>query len=399
MSAPVSTQSGVLMSGADFNRPSRPGVLVLSASAGTGHVRAGAALAEALRELDPALAVDHVDVLDLAPGWVRAAYAGSFELLVKRTPRLWRALYRKTDGPAPDASRWPSLAARALFRGFRDLLSREDWRSCLCTHFLPCQLVRAHRFSAPMEIAVTDFTAHRFWVQRGASRYFVAGQELARDLEQRLPGVEVNVTGIPVAPSFSRAPARAEARRSLELDPGPVALVMGGGMGVGVEEAVRMALRARVSGLQVVGVCGNNSAAQKRLSSLGVSREKLRILGYVTGVERWMAAADVVVSKPGGLTSSEALAVGRPLLLLPPIPGHEEGNLRVLMETGAALHAPRTSSVASELERLFGEPSLLPRLSEAARKSGRPDAAREIARAVLERAMRGVRPPVMTGVS
>jgi processive 1,2-diacylglycerol beta-glucosyltransferase len=300
-----------------------------------------------------------------------------------RTPGVWRAVYGATDRFVPDLGVGP-LAERLLFRDFRRLLASGRWRSCLCTHFLPLQLIRSLPELPPFHAVVTDFTLHRYWIQRRAGRYFVATPELARELRLKVPAAEVLATGIPVSPAFSRPPSRHEARRQLGLETErPVALVMGGGLGLGVEGTTRAALEAAVEGLQVLAVCGDNAAVADRLRALDVPTSRLRVFGYVWDVERLMSAADVVLGKPGGLTASEALAVGRPLLLTRPIPGHEEANLHALLRTGAAVAASAGPAVKTELARLFREPASLRRLTAAASLAGRPNAALEIARAVV----------------
>jgi processive 1,2-diacylglycerol beta-glucosyltransferase len=357
--------------------------LILSASAGTGHVRA----AEALRQQLEAEGVRarHEDILELAPRWVQTVYGGGFEMLAARAPWLWREVYERTDGECGEEKRWGDLAARLLFREFRRLLEGGEWGLCLCTHFLPGQLAAGRAGMPPFASVVTDFVAHRYWLQPGVNRFFVATEALAADVASRLPGVRAEATGIPVAPNFETKLGREEARRALGLDPErPVALVMGGGMGLGIEETVRAALRARVTQLQVVAVCGRNEAARAQLESAGIPAERLRLRGFVSDVERYLAAADVVVTKPGGLTTSETLALGRPLLLTRPIPGQEEGNTEALVAAGAALAAPEPEQLERALERVFGEAGMLERLGEAAARIGRPYAAQSIARAVRD---------------
>jgi processive 1,2-diacylglycerol beta-glucosyltransferase len=232
-------------------------------------------------------------------------------------------------------------------------------------------------------MVITDFTLHRCWAQPRVRRYFVATETLAAELRGRIPGARVDATGIPVSPAVAAAPTRAEARAALELDvERPVALVMGGGLGIGVEEAVEAALASTPAEVQVVAVCARNEAARARLSALGIDDARLRVRGFERGMERWLAAADVVASKPGGLTTSEALALGKPLLLTRPIPGAEEGNTRAVVAEGAALAAHDDAEMRAAFARLFAEPGLLERLSAAARRIGRPRAAEAVVDAV-----------------
>src|SRR5690606_17307377 len=137
-------------------------VLIVSASAGTGHVSAGRAVETAFREAGWS-DILHVDILELAPRWVRAAYGGGFELLASRAPAVWREVYRRSDGPDADAARWAPVAHRTVLREFERLLGSRPWVCCVSTHFLPCQLA-AGRSGPPFTAVVTDFTLHRYWV-------------------------------------------------------------------------------------------------------------------------------------------------------------------------------------------------------------------------------------------
>ncbi len=362
----------------------RPGVLIVSASTGTGHLRAAEALRTAFGLVDPEIPVEHVDLLSLAPRWVRSLYGAGFEMIAAHAPRVWDGIYRITDGEAHDRARWAPAAHRILFHAFRDLLRSRPWSVCLCTHFLPCQLAAGRPGLPPFALTVTDLTLHRVWVQPGVRRYFVGTDALAGELRPRVRGAAVEVTGIPIDPAVAQVPGRAEARAEWGLHPErPVALVAGGGLGIGVEEAVHAALAGAHPAATIVAVCGKNEAARRRLEWLRVPPERLRVLGYVRGLPSLMSAADVVATKAGGLSVSEALALGRPLLLTRPIPGAEEGNTRTLERAGAALAGRSAAEMRGAFARIFTDPDLLPRLSAAASALGRPHAARTIAESVI----------------
>lgn len=363
---------------------SRPAVLIVSAANGTGHIRAAEAVREAFAAQDPGLHVEHVELLSIAPRWVRTFYGSLFETMVARAPRLWKEIYRVTDGDAQNRARWGPVAHRTLFREFRRLLQSGPWRVCLCTHFLPAQLAAGRFGLPPLALAITDFGLHRFWVQRGVAQYFVATDTMANDLRRRrVRRTRIAVTGIPIGPAFSVPPSREQACAELGLAPDrPVALVTGGGLGLGVDEGTEAALQATHPAVQIVAVCARNEAARARLSSLGVPPERLHVYGTVRGMERFLAAADVVAGKPGGLTVSESLAVGRPLLLTRPIPGAEEVNTRAVVQEGAGLCAATPAEMRDAFHRVFAEPGLLERLSCEARRIGRPHAAPDIAAAI-----------------
>lgn len=358
-------------------------LLIVSASTGTGHLRA----AEAVREAAAAdgTHAEHVDLLDLAPAWVRSVYGTGYEAVAARAPRVWKGIYRLTDGRAADRARWAPLAWRILFREFHRLLTARPWDACVCTHFLPAQLAADRPGLPPMSLVMTDLTVHRCWVQPRVRRYFAGVESAAAELRRRLPGAWVEASGIPVSAAIASAPARVEARAALGVAEGPLLLVTGGGLGIGVEEAADAALAGAPAGVRVAVVCGRNERARERLSIRAQAEPRLRVLGYVRNVEAWLAAADVVAGKAGGLFTSEALAVGRPLVLTRPIPGAEEGNTRVLLAEGAALAGRGAAEMTRAFGRIFTEPGLLDGLATNARRLGRPDAARAVVNAALAR--------------
>lgn len=360
------------------------GILILSAGAGTGHIRAGEAVEEALRSRAPARRVEHIDVLELAPDWVESAYGGGFEFLAARAPEVWRRIYELSDGPDDGQTRLWSMAARVLFREFRRKLRAGPWGRCVCTHFLPGQLVAGRPGFPPLSMAITDYQLHRYWVQPGIDRYYVPTDAMASALRSRLPGTPVHATGVPLRSGFRGRPLRGEARRELGLPRDrPVLLVLSGGMGIDVAERAGAALDAPVDDLLVVAICGRNRTARTRLDALDVPDRRLRVHGYVHRMESFMAASDLILTKPGGLTVSEALAVGRPMLLTRPIPGHEEGNAEEMRRAGAAVTVDGPSEITRAVADLLGDPGRLAKLSDRAAVLGSPDAADEVAAAEL----------------
>jgi processive 1,2-diacylglycerol beta-glucosyltransferase len=357
----------------------RSRILIASASAGTGHLHAAEALRAAVAGLDPDGEVRHVDVLELAPGWLRAAYGGGFGVLAERAPRVWGELYALTDGEACSAP-WGPVVQPLLFTPFGRLLAREPWDLVLCTHFLPAQLAAARAGAPPFALVVTDFTIHRYWAQRRVARYFAPTVAAAADLRRRLPGAEVSATGIPIRSAFERLPARGAARARLDLDPDrPTVLVMGGGLGIGVAAAARSLILGLAPDYQIVVLAGSSARARADLDPLAAARPRTRIHGPVNNVHEFMAAADVVVTKPGGVSCSEALAAGRPLVLSRAIPGHEEANAAELVRLGAAFYAPDPAALPAYVGRVLRHPSVRLGMEGAARGVGRADAAATIA--------------------
>lgn len=370
-------------------------VLLISASVGAGHRRAGEALLDAARERRD-VEVDHWDVLDFVSKAYRKAYADSYIALVQRNPALWGYLYAVAD--RGDARRKQAAVVRMFdrlqFARFRGELRAFAPDLVLATHFLPCQVLAPYRARGrdtfPLGLVLTDLDAHALWVQPTADRFFVGSEELRAVLAGRgLEEPRVFVTGIPVGRPFRRRLPVARARESLDLPAdGKVVLVMGGGHGTGaVADAVRAAADAGAAA--VLAVAGRNARLEEALRSVASEvGGRVRVFGFVSDIERLMAASDLIVTKSGGLTTAECLARGLPMLVLDPTPGQEERNCDHLLEIGAAWKAHGLHSLRFKLGRLLADERRLRSMGRAARRNGRPDAARDIVASMLELAQR-----------
>ncbi len=368
----------------------RQRLLLLSVSAGAGHVRAAQAIeAAALARGD--VEVTHLDVLTLVPTWFRKAYGEWYLDLVERHPNLWAHLYQKSDRTPADA--WEHKLRRAVERvSTRELgtaLREAQPDAVVCTHFLPAELLaRATlrgRAMPPLWVQVTDFDLHRLWVQPGVAGYCVASDEIAFRLREALPEVRVQVTGIPVMPVFATRAPRAECARELGLQPDRLtAMVMTGGAGLASAAAMVERLLRLPGELQVVAIAGRNAPLLARYEALAREHPgRMVALGFTKTIERVMAASDLCITKPGGLSTSECLAMGLPMLLISPIPGQEERNAQYLLEQGAAWLAMDASALAWRVQQLLHAPDILARLRERARALGRPQAAAQVLNAVL----------------
>jgi processive 1,2-diacylglycerol beta-glucosyltransferase len=362
-------------------------ILVLSVSAGAGHVRAADAICAAGRASIPPVKVTHVDLLTLVPREFRKLYAEQYIKLVEKLPQLWSYLYSKTDRPSRDS--WFGKFKRAIERINTRKLDAELARlapdAILCTHFLPAELLSRRRAAgkllAPVWVQVTDFDVHALWVHPHVDRYCVASDEVAFRLMDRgvAPG-KISVTGIPVMPQFASTLARGACASELGISADTfTVLMMAGGAGVGALDELAARMLELPEDLQLVALAGRNADLLKRLKALARQHPgKLFPLGFTTTVERVMAASDLVVTKPGGLSVSECLAMRKPMLLVSPIPGQEERNADYLLEAGAAVKAIDATTLVFKLGRLLGDPGRLASMSDAARRISRPDAARDV---------------------
>ncbi|WP_198969856.1 MGDG synthase family glycosyltransferase [Xylophilus sp. ASV27] len=377
-------------------------LLVLSVSAGNGHVRAAQALCAAAQARQPACAAVHVDAMAHMAAGFRKVYTDWYLQLVQRAPDLWSYLHQKSDSTPHSAA--SQRLRRGIERASAGALLREVRRvgpaAIVCTHFLPAELLMRERnrgrLGCPVWLQVTDYDLHNMWIVPGLQGYFAATQEVAFRMRERgLDALRLHVTGIPVMPGFSRpeAPAllRAAQVAHLGLDPArKVVLIASGGAGMGDLPAMAaraLALQGPGCDFQVVAVAGRNAAALASLQALAPRHAgRLRAIGFTHEMDRLMAAADLVVTKPGGLTISECLALGKPMLLVSPIPGQEEHNAGFLLEEGAAWLAYDMIGLGYKLARLMAAPDTLERMAQRSRALGRPDAAQQVLDRVQGRA-------------
>ncbi|WMW79412.1 glycosyltransferase [Undibacterium cyanobacteriorum] len=373
-------------------------ILILSVSAGAGHGRA----AEALRTramLDyPDSIVQHVDVMDFASLAFRKVYTDFYLHLVNKAPNLWGYLYNYSNDAKPDSSLEKMRRAIEKWNAKSLLQFIQDFSpsAIICTHFLPAEILSRLHASAeiayPTWVQVTDFDLHRMWVHPHMQGYFAANEEVAfRMRGQGLMASTIRVTGIPIMPSFAKAPAREVCAAELGCDPTCLTLMlMSGGSGVGdmatlAERILSMEIDGKQSDFQMIVLTGKNQVAYQRLLDLQ-SRycKRLYPIGFSTQVERLMACADLIVTKPGGLTTSECLAMGLPMIVNAPIPGQEERNADYVVEHGAALKAVDEVALLYRIQHLMSRRDHLDMMRTRALQIARPNAAADVMHTVMD---------------
>ena len=368
-------------------------ILVLSASAGAGHLRAAEAVAAALQEIAPGDEIKNVDVLQLATPAFRKLYGEAYLDLVNKAPHLLGYMYDLFDRPTSPAHKSDRLrlAVEKLNLGaFLELLESEPWDLVINTHFLPAEIIASLRkkgkLSVPQVTATTDFETHRLWVNQPCEHYFTATDEGAQNLAAwGIPLKDVSVTGIPIHPVFSRPKSKALCLKNQGLKGDrPVVLQLSGGFGVGPIEKIYRAVLAIPVPIEVAVVSGRNEAVKTALERVPVpARHRAKILGFTKEIDELMGAADLVLTKPGGLTTSETLARGAAMAVINPIPGQESRNSDFLLENGAAVKISSIATLPCKLADLLGAPRRLARLKARAKSLGRPRAAFDVARQAL----------------
>jgi processive 1,2-diacylglycerol beta-glucosyltransferase len=242
------------------------------------------------------------------------------------------------------------------------------------------------RLACPQTIVVTDLDVHAMWLCYHYDQYFVALDETREHLVRLgIPAAKVSATGIPIDPVFAepKDEAAMRAKHGLAADK-TVVLLSAGGFGVGPVEHIVTTLLQMRHPVDVVAACGRNAELKARLEALA-RREaggtnRLLPIGYTTEMDEWMSAADVLVGKPGGLTTSEALAKGLLFVIVNPIPGQEERNSDHLLEEGAAIRCNNLPVLAWKLDALLDDAPRVARMRAAVARLARPNAAIEVVR-------------------
>ncbi len=369
---------------APLSRPAlrNSSLLAVYVSCGSGHRRAAQAVVSAAR--DRGIDADSVNLLDHVHPLFRRVYQNGYEWIVRHAPVLWAGIYAGAAHPRSEAllRNIQTFLSRPAARPFFDLIEASRPSTVVATHFLAVHLLGPLRARCGFRLAaaITDFEAHPFWIDDAVDAYTVAHESVAGELEALgVPRDKIEATGIPIQPDLDKRDSAA-CRKSLGIPDGErVVLILSGGIGVGrIEQVVRELARRKTAALVLVSG-GNDGRKRARLNEIAAGLPiPVRAFGFVDNIEEYLASADVLVTKPGGLTVSEALARRLPMVLIDPIPGQEEANARCLVSRGAALRADSAVTAADCVGRLLDDPGLRSGLRREMDSLARPDAARGI---------------------
>jgi len=365
-------------------------VLILSAGAGSGHNVAAGVLESHARAQPNVEAVQTFDVLELTSDLYRGLYDDAYFRLVNAVPWLVGWSYDKRD--TPFRTRDPlwlldqvntTEVARAIQSYQPDIV--------LSTHFLPARLASLLRargqIRSSLFVITTDYDFQGLWLSTPFNGLFVARDETrAHMVEIGLPADRITVSGIPVRAIFSEPVERAAvlARYQLRSDVPTLLISAGAAGGAYAQAVVAQTLRMR-NPFQAVVVCGRNQKLQEEITTLVAGQaDRYRVLGYTSDMADLMRVATLFVGKPGGLSSSECMAVGLPMVLINPIPGQEVRNSDFLLEEGAAGRCNYQTTVGYKLDRLLDDPDRVQRMAASARRLGRQDAAAAIVTTALD---------------
>ncbi|MDB5083612.1 MAG: hypothetical protein JWN30_498 [Bacilli bacterium] len=364
-------------------------ILILTASFGEGHNQAATAIQQALEHLNPSVEARILDFMQ----WVHPKLDSFAQYCLyqscRKAPSLYGYLYKATDRVSASNPMNRRLGRMGRSR-LLTYLNQFDPSWVISTFPIPANVVSSMREAGEVSFrtatVITDLHPHSQWIHANTDHYFVASEQVRYILRRRgVPRGRIHVTGIPVRQNFANpvTAQRSTLKAAIGLDPTrQVILVTGGGAGIfpDLEYCLEM-LNREFPLLQIVVICGRNKTLQDELDVLvwAADWRNVQVKGFVQNIHEYIAAADLVIGKSGGLTTSESLAMGTPMMIYRPLPGQETYNAKHLVRSGAALLAMNQNELATHLKRLEQEPDLLESMRMQALKSGKGQAANEIA--------------------
>jgi processive 1,2-diacylglycerol beta-glucosyltransferase len=370
-------------------------ILIATMTAGGGHNAAAAALEETWKIQRPADVIERVDLLKFFSPLHRKIHIDGYVKLVERAPEVWGMVFKTTDNTK--ATRRLSKLKLALPSNSRNRILKCFKEFCpdivLCTHYSLLETLGVLREKPdspnPFVVSiVTDFEAHALWMEAGVDLYCVAAEETkARLVARGVKPENIVATGIPISTRFLKeTDEKAVRQRYGWRDDLPVLLVLSGGFGMGPVAEILQELDKVPAAFQTVVVTGKNEELRRELAAQD-RKHPTQILGFATNMHELMSVSALIITKPGGLTTSEAMALGKPLFILNPIPGQEAANSDFLLEHGAAVKVNRVEDLPYRIEQLLASKKLA-EMSKAAKKIGRPLAAQKICEEVVKRCQR-----------
>ncbi|MFA4991763.1 MAG: glycosyltransferase [Candidatus Omnitrophota bacterium] len=372
-------------------------ILIVYAYAGIGHKKAADAVEKALSaKAAPGLQVKNVDILDYTNAFFRFSYPRIYLFLINRIPTLWGFLYYLFDFRAVDffTARLRRFLHKFNSKRFSDFVAAEAPDVIVSTHFMASEVISDLKqkgvFRGKLVTIVTDFLPHYFWVARNSDYFIGAIDRTRRELLRR--GVDekkIMVLGIPCDPVFGISKGRDALLRKMDIRGGFFnVLMMSGGFGTGpIREMVREinniepGVRDR---LQVIVICGKNEKLFGELNrDSGYLKLKLRVFGYMNNVDEFMEISDVIITKAGGLTSTEALSKNIPMIIARPIPGQETRNCGILTGYGTAVRVNNPKEANRFLRDFINYPEKIRAMKTRVRLLAYPDSAGKIADFVI----------------
>lgn len=359
----------------------------------SGHHRASQAVENAFHELSDDVETLNINSFQYTNPILEKVINKTYMSVIRRKPAFWGYLYdnprivERTQRLRESIHKYNSSKMKKLLQSFNP-------DAVLCTQAFPCGIVADYKktYSSSVVLAgiLTDYAPHSYWIYEHVDFYFVPSEEVKdRLVSNGVPAHKIKITGIPIDAKFRKIIDKAKIRDSLNFSADtPVILIMGGSQGMGPVKEIVKILDGMPIPLQIIVVTGDNTRLYRYLKRrLLRYRKKLALFSYAEDVDELMEISSLIVSKPGGMTISEAMAKGLPLLIVKPIPGQEAMNTSFLVRNKVAIKIERLHELDTFVSELLTHPSALNTMRERVKAFSRPNSAIDIAKSILERIM------------
>lgn len=360
-------------------------ILVVTASMGSGHNKAANAVAEAIKRKYPVNKINVIDFMSTETAYFNSLVKDIYLKMLDHTPSVYEFFYKFTSD-STKGSTIQSVFAHAMKKDMRELIKKYEADMVICTHPFPCAaasyLKQTGEINIPLITVMTDFCVHQFWLYKNIDIYFTANDLLKKEMvNQGLLEERIFVTGIPVGYNFRVDYNRDDllAKFKLEKDK-PVALIMGGGLGLGGVKNALCQLEHLEKDIQILVITGVNVALWSEMNEYAQhSKHKIFVWGYSHNIQEFMSVATFLISKPGALTISEALTRELPMILHDPIPGPEVDNAKFVSDNGAAIWVKHQDTLDAVVREVLSDATILPKLRNNAKVLKKPYASDNIA--------------------
>ena len=364
-------------------------ILLMYISEHSGHHQASIALEKAILNKEPNSVVLNIDAFKYANPILEKIIHRAYMRVIRKRPEVWGYLY---DNPkVVKKTQWlrdfvNNSNAKKIYR----LIKEFEPDVVACTQAFPCGIFanykKRYNKTTPLVGILTDYAPHAYWIYDDVNVYVVPSAEVGEALVRKGVGdSKIKELGVPIDPRFAEPLDKNKICSAINVSPGlPVALVMGGTHGIGPDEKLVKALDGSKKDFQIVVITGINKRLFEEATAIASSsQKKIIVLGFVNNVHELMTISDVIITKPGGVTSAEALAKSLPIIIINPLPGQEDLNTKILTSQGMAIKAPDESDAVRLLEDLLAAPAKLDKMRAAMKANAKPRSSENIARLLL----------------
>lgn len=371
-----------------MNKPRRIALFYISEV--SGHHSATVAIEKAIKVIAPETVILNLNALNYTNPISEKVVNRIYMEIIKRTPKVWDYLY---DNPKI-AQRIEKLRDKIHKHNspkFKILFDKFRPDAVACTQAFPCGMVadfkKTYQSRIPLVAVLTDYIPHSYWIHELINCYITPSKEVSLRLNKKgVNSAKIKDLGIPFDPKFNEAVDRPKLMQKLKLNPRlKTILIMGGGQGLGPIKTMVKSLEKVEKPLQEIIITGTNKKLYRSLKKK-IKKYKNRIIlfGYIDNIHELMSVADIIITKPGGVTTAEALSKGLPIVIVKPIPGQEANNTDYLISQGAAIRTDQPRDLNVIIEELLADSHKLPAMREAVKHIARPRASSDIARLLLD---------------